>query len=352
MTAGSNALLMLVAMGIDSPASAIAPTPVTIDYTAPAGCSSLDSFYRGVRSRTDRVRLANPGEPGVQIRVRVLRAGRNVSGELWIGDQQEESETRHVDGISCNEVVEALSLTAALALDPSASLLSERNPRAEPEAPLASSGTPVVAPSASAAPQAPARSSFPDNSAVARPREHSEEDQGADVDLSAQALATTYMSPGLMLGPQVGLRFIVPWHHHTSVTVGLQGFYLSNDLLGAADTGVFQMAGAGLSTCPVYGKLSDWLELGACALARGAWFRARGLGFSHPEVVSRSWWALGVESLASLRIQEHWGFELSAGFATPLIIREFSSGPPSQSRDVGKTPIIGAQMGVGIAYRF
>jgi len=352
VTLGSKALSVLMVAGLESPTVAIAPTAVSIEFAAPAGCSSLDSFYRGVRSRTDRVRLAAPGEQAIQIRVSVSRAGQSIRGELRVGDQPEESQTRRVDGVSCNEVVEALSLTAALALDPSASLLAEHAPENEPPpAPAPAASVLPVASSASTPPiEPPSPIGRYDRQAPVRPP--SESTTSPSVDLSARAVAASYVSPGLMLGPAAGLRVLMPTRYGTSVTAGVEGFYLSNDLVSAADSSVFRLTGMGISICPVYGAVRGWLELGACTTARGAWLHAKGLGLSHPRSANRAWWTVGLESLASVRLRANLGLEFSAGSSVPLVIREFNSGGPQDQQMVGKTPILSVQVGVGIASRF
>jgi hypothetical protein len=182
--------------------------------------------------------------------------------------------------------------------------------------------------------------------------EQSPTTSSAELDLSGQTTATTYITRGVMLGPQVALRLTTPIPRWTKVAASAQFFFLSNQVLDDVEVSSFQMGGIGISVCPVYGSLNKWLELGACTMARGAWLRAVGRGYSHAQTVSRSWWALGSEALASVRLQEHWGIELAAGFAVPLIMRQFNSGALPYTRDVGKTPIIAAQAGVGFAYRF
>lgn len=347
MVTGWNSLLLLVTTGLNVPVVPEGPTPISVEFVAPAGCSSLDSFYRGVRARTDRVRLANAGEQGVQIRVQVFRVGTTIRGELRIGDHQEESETRRVDGVSCNEVVEALSLTAALALDPSASLLSGRDARPHDESALLRPRSPentrsvTPASSNSSAPLQPLPMPYVGARSWLR-----------GVDASAQALVASYMTHGLMLGPQVGIRLLAPAGRGFQIAAGVQGFHVSNELAGSASSAAFDLTGAALTLCTISDPISGRFELGACAFARGAWLNARAVGLSNPKSVGRSWWALGVESLSTFRIHGQWRFELSAGLAFPLLSRDFNTGAPTQEQEVGSTPIIAVQAGLGMSYRF
>ncbi|HVY37913.1 MAG TPA: hypothetical protein VHM31_08255, partial [Polyangia bacterium] len=75
-------------------------------------------FWGGISSRTERARAARPGEPAMRMTVRLTRAGAKVHGELRINNPGGHSEARRVDGATCAEVVQSLSLTAALAIDP------------------------------------------------------------------------------------------------------------------------------------------------------------------------------------------------------------------------------------------
>jgi len=154
----------------------------------------------------------------------------------------------------------------------------------------------------------------------------------------------------LMLGPQVGLRLLVPVRPTTQVSVGVQVFHVSNDWFGTAVSSRFQITGVGLTLCPLQSAFSDWLEVGACGSARGGLLKASGLGLSHPRSVGRSWWTLGMDALATLRLSDPLRLELSAGMAASLILREFTAGTPGQ--DVGKTPVMAVQAGLGVAYRF
>ena len=103
------------------------PIDIRVELDAPSDCSEVLGFYDRVRARTDRVRLAEASAQALTLRVRVVRRGGKVHGQLRMTDENGASSTREVDGASCAEVVDALSLTATLALDPTAS----------PEAPVA-----------------------------------------------------------------------------------------------------------------------------------------------------------------------------------------------------------------------
>ncbi len=354
MTIGSSLLPLITAIGINSPEAAGVAAPIRIEFEAPAGCSSVDAFYQGVRVRTDRVRPAVPGETALQVRVRLFRVGTTIRGELKFGDQQGESETRRVDGLSCNEVVEALSLTAALALDPSATLLSGRN--ASDGSALDVNGLsygaaqPPLAPTVGQAESIPGQTisngSRPDGSGTHR----SDPESGRHFDIFARASMASYVTPGLAMGAEMGARFSFPSRGSMRASVGLQGFHVSNDIVVSADSSIFRLTGVAMTLCPLQSAPAPWLEVGLCGFVAGGWLQARGIGVSHPQSVGRTWWILGVSTLASLRLYGQWRIESVAGLAAPIVTREFVVESPA--RTVGKTPILSPQVGLGFAFRF
>ena len=99
--------------------AANSPVPVRVDFSAPAGCADADTFWSGILSRTEKARAARASDPAMRVTVRLTRAGAKVHGELRISAPSGHFEARKVDGATCAEVVQVLSLTAALAIDPS-----------------------------------------------------------------------------------------------------------------------------------------------------------------------------------------------------------------------------------------
>ena len=91
-------------------------TPVRVQMDAEADCSSADAFFDAVRKRSSRVRPAEPAEAAALLDVKLDRAGTNVNGDLKLRREDGTVSTRHVTGVSCQAVVDALSLTAALAV--------------------------------------------------------------------------------------------------------------------------------------------------------------------------------------------------------------------------------------------
>ncbi|HEY7371627.1 MAG TPA: hypothetical protein VIF57_05560, partial [Polyangia bacterium] len=108
---------LLLALAAPAPVAAGDGVAIRVEFDAPAGCSSADTFYGGLLARMNRARRAVPGEDAIRLAVRLTRVGSRVRGELRLmGGGRGEGDTRRVEGETCDAVVEVLSLTAALAL--------------------------------------------------------------------------------------------------------------------------------------------------------------------------------------------------------------------------------------------
>src|SRR5450631_1164766 len=158
VTPAGIGLWAMVALARTSPAVSV---PVRVEFDAPTGCSDAEAFFAGVVARARHVHRAHPGETAVRLTVHVTRTGGRVRGELRVNEAGGEGETRRVDGATCAEVVQVLSLTAALAIDPTADLLAPAAPVKSTAAPSPLRGPTSTAPSPGRAPPAVAASPVP-----------------------------------------------------------------------------------------------------------------------------------------------------------------------------------------------
>lgn len=110
--------------------------PIRIQYSAPEGCPDSLSFFLRVRARTQRVRLAVPGELAVLVTVTIASESIHTVGTLEMPDEHGAPFVRRVEAESCDEVALALSLVLALAYDPDATVSFTGAPVAPVEVPL------------------------------------------------------------------------------------------------------------------------------------------------------------------------------------------------------------------------
>jgi hypothetical protein len=111
---------------------------VTLDYQAPDACPARAAFETEVRARTSKLKFSSEGR---HFEIRLEKAEAGWTGTLAIREQAGPASERSLNGTACDEVVSALALVVALAIDPEAStaprselaLSSESEPKIEPK---------------------------------------------------------------------------------------------------------------------------------------------------------------------------------------------------------------------------
>lgn len=133
-----------VALGLSSPAAHAAPAaePISLVYEAPRSCPGSRELLLEITRRTRKARAAREGERARRLHVTILPGAGMLIGYLRVEESGALSGAREVRGETCGEVVEALGLVAALAVDPDAEVGSP----APPAAPDVASSAPADAP--------------------------------------------------------------------------------------------------------------------------------------------------------------------------------------------------------------
>jgi hypothetical protein len=393
-------LLVLIAAGRTAAGPAFGPITVRLDVDAPARCADADTFYAALSARVERLKRATSGETGVRLKVRLTRAGSKVHGDLWITDEHSEVRARQVDGVSCEQVVAALSLTAALALDPSANVAgapgtayttptaslsappapaastgraeSGAPPSATPAPPTGTAPTPTVPesrppstlntplpstpppwstpPSTSATPTPPASTGInlndgrPDTDVTVHAPVHS----SLTIDVGARAVAATVVSPFVGLGGTVFARFGWDTSDALGPALSIAGTYAPNDLLQSHDV-VIRWSAVALTACPGWG-LRQPIILEACAQFMGGWLSANDRAITNPQSARRSWWSAGAVVHGRVPIGAGFNVDLELGAAAPLVYRRFTTTTPD--RVVAHTPRIAILGSLGISRSF
>jgi hypothetical protein len=111
------ALLLLMAAGLPSLASA-EPERIRIQFSAPKQCPDGSAFIRALRQRTGRFQLGAGAEETRVFVATITGADPLVAGRLEIRGRGKDLSVRRVSGKTCDEVMEALALMTALAIDP------------------------------------------------------------------------------------------------------------------------------------------------------------------------------------------------------------------------------------------
>jgi hypothetical protein len=319
----------LVALGVLVWGAMVPPTgpvPVRIDMDAPAGCSDSILLFEAVHARTARARIAQEGEDAILVRVRLTRAGSRVRGELRVIDEQGETDSRRVEGSTCDEVVQALSLTAALAIDPSAILAP---PPPSPPPPL---------------PPPPQPSALPPEPPPEQPP------QSSGLELGAEAMVAEVVSPRVSFGGAVYARWAWINGDVWNPSVGISVLYLRNDVFESATKAEVNFAAVALTGCPLAWRVGQAFHVEPCLLALGGSIMATGRSVAHPDRAERFWWSAGGSLRGGVSLMGGFGLVFEAGITAPLAKRRFVTTAPD--RVVGETPPVSTLAAMGMAYRF
>lgn len=312
--------------------------------------------------------------------MRVVKAGSRVRGELQVEHEQRQTDARSVEGASCDVVVEALALTAALALDavvaeeqelrrdaPSAGGASSADPRGAQTAPAEpgggeARGEPSGAKSGSD--DAAERRGAEVGRAEPRPAGSTREVAVGDGDapdrsapaygakplgwrLGAQALVQTVVSPRASWGGAVTGRIELG---ERGPGVGLAVGYTRSDLFSDGEASAAASTFT-LSACPGQWSVgrSD-VTVVPCAFGAAGWLTVRGDELAEPRAVSRAWWSLGALARGAVRLTGRLRGELELGLARPLAQRRFISMP--LQRTVAETPGLALHGALGVSTSF
>jgi len=343
LLAGYFSLIIATVAGPVAPESGTGAKPVQVVFDAPEGCSGAGAFFKTLRSRTDRVRQAEGKEPRTTLQVRLTRSRGQVVGELRMADDRGGGDTRKVQGANCDEVVQALSLTAALALDPSA-LNSAPVTTAVPVSSTSSAPAPVppVAPAVTKKPPAePSPSPDSISARASRPV--------PSVELGAGPVGATVLSGSYSFGVEVFARKIFAGKGSFRPTLGLAVAYLRNDVLQTPQDVQVGLAGLAGTVCPLRWT-SGVLTFQPCGLFLAGWLSASGRQVTQSRTVDRLWLSAGGVARAAVLFGRGISVELEGGLSAPLLKRRFYATVPSNvvAETPKITPIVGLRLTFGL----
>lgn len=316
--------------------------PVRIDYQGPPECPDEAAFLRAIQARTDKVELAEGEVDARVLRVRIRSEASGSSGELTVAEVGGGSGTRRVDGADCREVVQALGLAAALAVDPEAILRTE-----EVQAEEGESG--AVRPKPQSRDPEPARvpPSLPERAPECPVEPQPELRHGWRFEAGVHPLGVQpLMRPG-SLGTNLD-AFIGTQRREGGAWLRAKYLYWGAN----SSDGWYRLHAGEASVCPLQVR---WGRLGGgspCALIQGGRLFAEGRA-SQPRRVTRAWWATGIVARFDLELvpaRSNTGFFLEAelGGFVPLVDRRFEV----DGRKVGQTATVGPLASLGVGFQF
>ena len=320
---------------------------VELRYDAHPSCPGRSTFEAAVTSRTARARFADVGASRARaFHVRVERRGAGrVVGRIEGTDAHRSRTDRAIAGTSCEEVVSALALVTALAIDPGASTApvarSDLAPGEEPAA--ISPHAPAAAPSSTGAARSEPIADGADRTPARAPSSSSRRPM---VRASAASMAAFGLSPLPALGVELRARLEAD-HGGPSVAIGAA--FLSSSLLEGDPDASFRYFTGDLEVCPAGLRLSPAIAARACAQLAGGIVQARGLDTPNPEEHSGAW--VDARALSRFSVSRgRFDLELHGGALAPITRPTFVFQAPRTL--VHHTPAMAAFVGIGGGVRF
>lgn len=333
---------------------------VRLSYRASTGCPGEARFWDEVAARTDRVRRAGADEPARLFSVLVDAGPTQSRGVLETTDANGAGSRREVTGESCAEVVSALALIAALAID-SQARTDPNPPVAHTEPEMTNRAGPAALPNtvpgpAGSDPSPPSPSTAVVSPQVSPPRPAVRPEVNLasyDWAIGAQGQAAAGLVPVWAPGAGVFVALESKSEEPLSPTFRLTPWFATahavfEGALGANITWVV----ARLEACPVRPVAAVSLRIAACAGMDLGAIRTKGTGLDHPEAEWHPWFAPVVMARLGWSAFDHVDLEFGLGATFPLRRYPFAfdSGNGGQPTDVFQLRPVGALFTIGVAY--
>jgi hypothetical protein len=344
----SLAAAALIAAGVSVRARAD-DQPIDLQYHAYEGCPTEQQFLEQVVGRAAKTELASERARGRKFLVTMTSQRKDTLGKLEIVAGGATA-SREVKGLNCSEVVSALALFTALAIDPNASATVA--PREDNAAAPAASAAPVASVATSVAPIVPPKPPEADDTGRDAAAKHDATQPGAKLLVGGSGDALGSFNTGSAL-PTTGLGgglFV------QASTPGFGSYRIGGTYFGPSSTSraKFTFVTGRLDGCPVEAQLARGVAFEPClALELG---RVNATSNQTAELTSSTanrWWVAG-DLLARLRLAPLPIFfaEVEAGPSFPFSQYVFYLGTEADNLGrVHRVPAVGWVVGLGLGAR-
>ncbi|MEP7050259.1 MAG: hypothetical protein ABJB12_07905 [Pseudomonadota bacterium] len=299
-----------------APAAHAEQETIALEYQVHAGCLDKQQFVARVQALTNKTQVASEGAvTRRKFSVRVLRSSGAEVGRLTVEDRGTKT-TRQVSGANCDEVLAALALATAIAVDPDAL-------GGAPSEPPAASSTPpaLVTP---LAPAASPSALVPRASGAATHKPARREPQ-LSVATGARLGGALAPFPKLEAAAELGLRRWAPLELSLGAAYGPRQHNRQIDV------------SEWLAWLGVSWRLVDIrrLSLFAASAVEGGWVKAVGGPEIQPSLsATRPWCALDVSLAARLRTPWTLFLQANAGLRLPLLVQRYNATEPLNGNSV------------------
>jgi len=337
------AALVVAIVLIASPSRAASTEDVYVQYEAGASCPTEASFEARLGALTSKATLrtlAPPNNGSTTLTVRLVSAQGRYEGRLSFHRASTGEVTeRTVSSAACEDVVQALALVAALAIDPDTdpSLPVARPPNEPPAAPQTEA-------------QSPARTSLPGRGK--EPLDRGKEPRARAPyrsDLTIGSTLATAHAPSAL----AGVRVVLALTRDTEARVrgdAAVSLDVASSALTESDTtqGRFVLIAAAVRSCPLTLFGPPALEVALCGRARVGVVRANGRELARPETRAVAWAEAVVEGRVRASSPRRRGVfaEISAGLALHATRPSYYREVPFRS--VYEVPLLGLDAGLSV----
>ena len=305
-----------------APAAAQDAVPVRVEYRAPPTCPDRASFLTKVSARTPLFRASDEAPRAFVVEMALVDGG--FEGRLTTVEPSQARATRELSGDTCEQVVSALALVAALTLESNASA----TPEVAPPPPRESEPRPQLEPSLASAP-APARVWHLD--------------AGLGANVTGAVAPNVLVGIGPFVEGSLALRSLAP-----AVRLSFQGGPATSQSVEGGGTASFTWWLATLEGCArwTFGAfgLSPCARLGMGAL------KAEGSHVAQTRADRRPW----VDAGGLLRLRwspaSFWFLEATGGFVLPITRDRFHFDTPDTT--IHRAAPAGGLVGGDIGVRF
>jgi hypothetical protein len=337
-----RALPLVLASSTLARAAGAAPPgqPFRLEYWAQGQCPDAVEFARQIQTRAPRLRLAEGAEPALGFYAELDARSGSAKGTLTARSPDGREVRREVRGSTCDDVVTALALIAALAADPA---------------------QPITAPHAASAAEVPSPVRARRPSPALEPAQEypvpSDAEGGADparrwtFGLGAGLAFDSSIAPSPGYGLSIAVDAEGPGGSALRPQLGLS---LNRAVAGRTEAGAsiasFTWLAFRLTACPLRWPEQTPLFIRPCVfldageLEGSVWLETQHSDTSH------AWFGLGAFGRVEALVGESLSFQLDGGLSAPLEHEEFRAGPGASL--AFRVPQAGFLGKIGLSYRF
>lgn len=327
----------VIALLLCSAVPALADTEaITLDYQVPSGCARRKDFVSRVHTFTSKADIVDDdGAPHRKFAVRVQRATSAVNGDLTIDDGGAKT-TRHVSGASCDEVLSALALATAIAVDPDA--LGAPTPESPPPTPPPAPAPPPKPPAPPPTPPVkPAPRAIPPPAA-----HHGPAPPALTLALVGRVGSAIAPVPKLEAGGELGLTYFEPLEFYVGAAYGPSQ---SDSELRLSDW--VGWAGLGYQVADL-----ESVSVSIRAAYEQGETRGTGLGVTPELTLQAPWRAVDVGFAAQLASAGPLFFQGNLGMRAPLTRRRYFVVETKGDRELYLVPYLGYLVGLSVGMHF